>query len=336
MGVMYLLYARILGSGSAALFLLVYTLPVYLGSVYFTTQVTIPRALLTRRYWRTALYVLYTVLGVLFLLMAFFLLLIVRIVPVNPLVGPVLPRSGMDIIVLSTGVFIVTLMASVVTLLRHWYDADLRARRLTEERLRAELTTLRAQVHPHFLFNTLNNLYALTLRKSDRAPDIVLKLSEVLDYMLDESRADLVSIEREARLLEQYLDLERIRHGERVRIDWECRIDVPRQIPPLLLLPLVENSFKHGVGKDSGASWVEILLETTREGVHFRVRNSVPPRVVPEPAVTQNGGGLGLRNVRSRLALLYPEEHVFEAGLRDGVYEADIRIPTSRIETEED
>lgn len=328
MGVAYLFYARLLQSGKAALFVLLYTLPVYLAAVYVTTGITIPRALLPRRYGRVFFYVSYTVLGVFFVEMILSLLLVLDAVPVPRLEGYEPPRNAVDIFVLSTGVYVVTLMASVLSLLRHWYAADRRAQRLRQERLTAELAMLRSQVHPHFLFNTLNNLYALTMQKSDRAPEVVLKLSELLDYMLYESRADTVPVEREATLLTHYLDLERMRHGSGVRIDWRSDLQVPQRIVPLLLLPLVENCFKHGVGKSGGGAWVEVALSSTSSDIHFTARNSLPADTAAQEAADRNdSGGIGLRNVRERLRLHYPGRSSFSAEIRDGVY--DVRLSIS-------
>lgn len=327
MGVAYLFYARLLESGKAALLVLLYTLPVYVAAVYVTTGITIPRALLPRRYGRVFFYLAYTVLGVFFAELILSLLLLLDAVPVPRLEGYVPPQNAVDIFVLSTGVYVVTLMASVLSLLRHWYAADRRAQRLRQERLTAELAMLRSQVHPHFLFNTLNNLYALTLQKSDRAPEVVLKLSELLDYMLYESRADTVPVEREATLIEHYLDLERMRHGPGIRIDWRDDLKAPQHIIPLLLLPLVENCFKHGVSRSGEGAWVELALSSTSSEILFTARNSLPPDVAEPDAARNGNGGIGLRNVQERLRLHYPGRSSFSAEVRDGVY--DVRLSIS-------
>ncbi|MCB2203332.1 sensor histidine kinase [bacterium] len=339
MGIMYLLYARLLDSGSAAAFVLLYTLPVYITTVYVTTGITIPRTLLRRRYARFLLYSAYTVLGVFFLLIVEFFLLVLGVLPLPPLQGYTPPRNAVDIVVLSAGIFVVTLMASVITLLRHWYAADRRTQRLRQERLTAELAMLRSQVHPHFLFNTLNNLYALTLQKSDRASEVVLKLSELLDYMLYESRNEFVSVEREVRLLEHYLDLERMRHGPRVRISWENDLRAALPVAPLLFLPIVENCFKHGVSRDSGDAWVEVALRAGSSDIHFEARNSLPAereaskQQAPGSDATENdaagSGGIGLRNVRERLNLLYPGRHDFSLTTTGNVFE--VRLDLYRL-----
>ncbi len=328
MGISYLFYARLLESGEAALFVLLYTLPVYVAAVYVTTGITIPRALLPRRYGRVFFYVAYTVLGIFFVEMLLSLLLLLDAVPIPHLAGYEPPRNAIDIVLLSTGVYVVTLMASVLSLLRHWYASDRRTQRLRQERLTAELAMLRSQVHPHFLFNTLNNLYALTLQKSDRAPEVVLKLSELLDYMLYESRADTVPVEREATLLTHYLDLERMRHGPGVRIDWRSDLQVPQRIIPLLLLPLVENCFKHGVSRSGEGAWVELALSSTSSDILFTARNSLPAGGAEPATVTENdSGGIGLRNVQERLRLHYAGRSSFSAEIRDGVY--DVRLSIS-------
>ncbi len=308
MGAMLLLYSRALGSGLAAATLLGLSFPVYLAAVYVTLAVTIPHALLPRRYWRVALLIAYTILGVFFLETLMLLLLIIGMIPFPTIPGYRLPANAIDAIVLSAGPLIVAITAAALKLLRHGRAVEHRALRLEREKLEAELAMLRAQVHPHFLFNTLNNLYALTLRKSEQAPDVVLRLSALLDYMLYESSAETVLLSREAALIEQYLSLERLRYGPDVRIAFERQIDVDREIAPLLFLPLVENSFKHGLSRGGTHAWVDITLRCTGGELRFTVENSLPAADRSE----DEHEGIGMWNVRDRLTLLYPRAHALD------------------------
>ena len=328
---MLLLYSRMLENSVAAMWLIVAMAPLFAGAVYFTLYVTLPRALYPRRYWLLLQLGLYTLLGVIFLQLLLFLLLVVRVLPFPHIPGYEPPAHAYDAILLSAGPVIVTLAAVAVKLLQRARDSERAAQRLRQEKLEAELAMLRAQVHPHFLFNTLNNLYALTLKKSDQAPEAVLTLSQLLDYMLHESGAERVDLAREAEVIGQYLALERLRYGAELRADFHTAIETPRRVAPLLFLPLVENSFKHGVSRCGADGWVTITLRSSGRTLRFTVENSVPPETEATDAgePVQGGhapGGLGLRNLRARLALLYPDSHTFEAGRQGDRFTASITI----------
>lgn len=324
------LYARMLESGAAVLWLLAAMSPLFVTAVYFTLYVTLPRALYPRRYALLIQLVLYTLLGIVFLELSLFLLLVVRVLPFPDIPGYEPPAHAYDAVLLSAGPIIVTLAAVAVKLVRRAQESERTALRLRQEKLQAELSMLRAQVHPHFLFNTLNSLYALTLRKSDRAPEAVLQLSALLDYMLHESTAETVAVEREAAVIEQYLALERLRHGEDLAVSFEQSLEAPRRVPPLLFLPLVENSFKHGVSRCPPPAWVRITLRCDSRALEFTVVNAVPHdangAVPGTDDIPREGGGLGLRNVRERLALHYPGAHEFHAAREGDRFTASIRI----------
>lgn len=142
--------------------------------------------------------------------------------------------------------------------------------------MNTELQMLRNQINPHFLFNTLNNIYALTRKKSDKAPEVVMKLSELLSFMLYKSRVDTITLQEEIRVLEDYIELERIRYNERLTVSFTKQIDDPSQrIIPLLFLPLVENAFKHGVSESRFDSFVHIDLKLKDGFLNFSIENSV-------------------------------------------------------------
>ena len=176
-----------------------------------------------------------------------------------------------------------------------------RSLRLERENLHLEVNFLKAQVNPHFLFNTLNNLYTLVVKQDARAPLIVQHLTALLHYTVFESDAPLAPLTQEMAFLAAYLELERLRYGRKVRIGY-----APGGAPaglgltPLLLFPFVENAFKHGIDSSLDESWVDISLAVRAGRLHFEVRNSYSPDA-PQRAV----GGVGLANVRQRLALHY-------------------------------
>jgi LytS/YehU family sensor histidine kinase len=194
-----------------------------------------------------------------------------------------------------------------------------REKELLKEKLSTELRLLKSQLNPHFLFNTLNNIYALTRKKSDLAPEVVLKLSELLSFMLYESGNDTISISKEVKFLEDYIDLQKIRYTDELTVTFNRNIDQPSQpIAPLLLLPLVENAFKHGASENHFDSFIHIDL-TVQEGIlNFRVNNSFEKN-----GNQQQPNNIGLSNTTRQLELIYkqqkleinPTENVFSVTL---------------------
>lgn len=210
----------------------------------------------------------------------------------------------------STGeIYPVVVVAIVLKWFKYWYRDQQRTQQLEQEKLQAELKFLKAQVHPHFLFNTLNNLYALTLKQSQDAPEVVLKLSDLLDYMLYECNADWVPLRKEIKLVEDYIALERIRYGKRLEISFDIRGEVENQmIAPMMILPFVENSFKHGVSEELHQSWVSMDLTVKRESLTLKVENSKSKNGEHEDRFDYKQG-IGLKNVQRRLDLLYEGEY---------------------------
>jgi two-component system, LytTR family, sensor kinase len=192
-----------------------------------------------------------------------------------------------------------------IKLLKYWYTNQKAQQVLTQEKLQAELKFLKTQIHPHFLFNTLNNLYALTLKKSDKAPETVLKLSELINYMLYECRSDEVALRKEIKFIRNYIDIEKMRYGDKLDIDLRVTGEVgDRTIAPLILLPFVENCFKHGASEDLQQSWVKISVDSHSDHVVIKVENSK----AGENGVKRDEG-IGITNVKRRLDLLYPDKH---------------------------
>jgi len=203
----------------------------------------------------------------------------------------------------------ITVMLVLTTALKfgkEWFQHQQEKQQLEKEKLQAELQFLKSQINPHFLFNTLNNLYSLTLKKSDSAPELVLKLSEIMRYMLYNSNDKMVPLEMEVNYLKNYIDLEKIRQVEKTRIKVELEGHINGQmIAPLLFIPFLENSFKHGVNNNIDPGWVDVKLEIESDEVLFTVANNKPRKPRPDTG----SGGIGLKNVKRRLDLLYPDKH---------------------------
>jgi sensor histidine kinase YesM len=234
-----------------------------------------------------------------------------------------------DLILMLSGSYIIILFATIVHFVQESYRRTMERDRInslkTETELRlneARLQLLQGQLHPHFLFNMLNNLYGLWIEKSDTTPNVILKLSALLDYMLYKCSKDKVPLNEEIWFIRNYIELETIRHDKRLTLD----IELPDQseelrISPLLLFSFVENAFKHGANKTSGESWIRICLLYIEGKLHFKVENSFDS-MVNQP----ENKGIGLKNVKERLELLYPEKHSLVIGNAKGIFSVDLSI----------
>jgi hypothetical protein len=179
--------------------------------------------------------------------------------------------------------------------------------RLQKEKLQLELRSLKAQVHPHFLFNTLNNLYSLTLKNSARAGEMVLKLSDIMRYVLYEANEDQVKLEKEITFIRNYIELQRIRYSENHRINICVKGSVNTQkVAPLLFIDFVENAFKHGLDKRFADGYVSVEFEVEENRLLFRVKNSSSQSDEPGE---EKQSGIGLQNVKRRLELIYSDRH---------------------------
>jgi len=197
--------------------------------------------------------------------------------------------------------FSVAWIAVSIKLLKYWYVEKEIQEKLEKEKLTVELQLLKSQLHPHFLFNTLNNLYSLTLEGSAQAPQAVLQLSALLRYMLYECNEPLADLRKEIEVLNTYIALEKFRWRDRLDISTSFTGNIDNQsIAPLLLLPFVENAIKHGTRAELAQCWISLHLHVEKDVLAFKVINSTG---APVPA---DSGGLGLQNVQRRLNLLYP------------------------------
>ncbi|MCO6477685.1 MAG: sensor histidine kinase [Phaeodactylibacter sp.] len=218
-------------------------------------------------------------------------------------------------------IFYVVGIAVAIKMARLRMQALEREKQLVQEKAQSELNFLRAQTNPHFLFNTLNNIYGLARRQSPQTADIVMRLSNLLRYMIYECTEPAVPLEKELKLLESYIELERLRYGERLEASLKLDIDDHQQpIAPLLLLPLVENAFKHGSGESRFKSAISVQLCLKKGKLKLNVRNTA------DPESRNKGKGIGLRNLRRQLELLYPGAHELHTGFEGEEYIAELTI----------
>lgn len=196
--------------------------------------------------------------------------------------------------------------ALMIKLVKRWWQKQKETELLAKEKTKAELQLLKAQVHPHFLFNTLNNIYFFTLTNSTQAPVMIKKLSGMLHYILNECNLSFVPLGKEIKMIRDYMALEKIRYAEQMQMTIDIQDDHDgKMIAPLLLIPFVENSFKHGASKMITQPWIKLNLSVENNRLDFSIINSKPSNI--ESPMTK--GNIGLKNVRKRLELLYPGTH---------------------------
>lgn len=192
--------------------------------------------------------------------------------------------------------------------------------KLNREKLEAELQLLKSQLHPHFLFNTLNSLYSLILKKSDQALDLTLRLSDLLRYLLYETQQPYVKLSRELSFVQDYLELEKIRFADKLEIEFQQqRFMEELSIAPMLLMPLVENSVKHSTCGPEEVAHIRICAKMKNGLLEFSVWNTLPSIAQPNNLPYK---GIGLRNLRQRLRMQYPETHELIINVTEKGYEA--------------
>lgn len=180
---------------------------------------------------------------------------------------------------------------------RDWMQAQ-------KERITAELQLLKAQVQPHFLFNTLNNIYSFSIERSPKTPDLILKLSSLLSYMLYDCKEEKVLLEKEIEIMKSYIDLERERYGNKIEISWNVDGNIKDKfISPLLMLPFLENAFKHGVSEQLEKPWLSVDLSVKSDTLKCKIANS------KNELITYRKNGIGITNVKKRLEFIYANNY---------------------------
>jgi hypothetical protein len=216
---------------------------------------------------------------------------------------------------------LILLASGFIKIALEWFKAEKRREELEKEKLNAELGFLKSQVNPHFLFNSLNSIYALANRKADETQTAILQLSQMMRYMIYESNTSTVALEKELDYLQNYIDLKKLRLTPNVRIHYVIEGEATGlQIEPMLLIPFVENAFKHGISYTQDCS-IQIKISLMQHKLHLAVSNKVFRQQAAEV------GGIGLDNVRKRLALLYPnQQHILHINQENNIYSVSLSI----------
>jgi hypothetical protein len=213
--------------------------------------------------------------------------------------------------------FFIALFFSLLLRIRE-HLADIKA-----EKLSAELSSLKAQINPHFLFNTLNSIYALSVKKDDKAPDAILQLSGLMRYIIKDTNNPKIPLLTEVGYLQNYVELQRARTGNTAFIIFECTGQLyGLDIAPLILITYIENAFKYGINPDADNSFVEVYIQVTGNTLQMQVRNNK----VPLADNTGNSTGIGINNTSGRLNLLYPGRHTLEIKEDEKNYSVNLSI----------
>ena len=221
-------------------------------------------------------------------------------------------------------------LAASIKLIKYFYEKQQQALILEQEKTAAELASLKAQLHPHFLFNTLNNIYSYAQDTAPEAANMLMGLSTLLRYMLYHCNAPLVPLRQEVQILLQYIELEKQRYGNQLEVAIQIPvIDADLSIAPLLILPFIENCFKHGASDILERPWINIQLDIADDAMHLKLINGKTPN-----ATVQNGG-IGIENVRRRLALLYSGRYELQIIPEEEMYIVNLKLKLNRAERHE-
>ncbi len=328
----YYFYNYFLGYGSLntayvnnfSLFLM----PVTISISYFFYFFLIPNYLLKKKQGLFFLYTIYT-----FIISFFFIVLSIlyglvfsekfKLNDYTPI------TKGVIFIIL--GIYFIVFIVITITLVIHNYKSTLKSEDLKNKFLQTqlqlkeqELKFLKMQIHPHFLFNTLNTLYGFALKKSDAAPDMILKLSNLLDYILYQVDKPSVLLSDEIKHIENYIALEKMRFQESLEVNFTKELHVENiEVPPMLLLPFIENSFKHGI-QINDVLKVDVFLKTSNNQLDFTVKNTAKKHV-------QTKSGIGLDNIKKRLKMLFNSNYTLNILQEENTFNVELKIPLKNV-----
>lgn len=288
---------------------------IFIVIFYFNYFVLIPKFLLLKKY---LLYVItlvssivtaFILSGVFFNLFGFNPDNMASINPALVKIGPILKANTFLMLIIS-------ILASIsLTVNNH-------LRQLEKEKLVAQISSLKSQINPHFLFNTLNNIYATAIDVSPRTADMVDKLSEMMRYTMKESQNDFVPLEDEINYLNNFIELQKLRLESKIEFDYSVEGDFAElQIAPMLLIPFVENAFKHGVNSEQNSN-IRINIKTNESELHFLVTNN---KVITQSNASEHNG-LGIENTKHRLSLIYPSRHLLTIKETDNDFSVSLHI----------
>ena len=300
-----------------------FLMPITIATTYVFIYKIIPEYLITKRYFLFGLYSLYTLIisAYLIVISVFYGLVYLS----NFEYSNMAPISK-SLLFVAIGVYLVVIIVSAFKLLKlnvkHIEETKKLETKILETQLKLkeqELNYLKMQIHPHFLFNTLNTMYGFALKKADETPEMILKLSNLLDYLLYQVDKPFVSLNDEINHINDYIELEKMRFNDTLQINFKTEnILADTKIAPMLLLPFVENSFKHGSLK-KGVLNVNIKLYCKNKSIFFEIENTSNTNPISE-------NGIGLENIKKRLDLLYKDQYILIINNENGLFKVNLEL----------
>jgi len=225
----------------------------------------------------------------------------------------------------STGYVLITSLAKFLTDWIELQDISLRYHKAERQRLEAELNTLKAQINPHFLFNSLNNIYSLALINSPKTPQLILKLSDLMRHVLYESRENFIPLKKEIEFVTNFIELQRIRLSDQVEVSFKLSEHVPNaRIMPLTFEPFIDNAFKHGPRSSGNEAFIHLEIEIKDDWLYFNIENSYNEADLKKP---KGAHGVGQENVKQRLKMLYAEsEYKLKIEKKERIYTVSLKL----------
>ena len=303
-----------------------FLMPITIAVTYVSIYKLIPDYLIKKKYFLFALYSGYTLIisSYLIVISVFY-----GLVYLSNFVYADMPPISRNLLFVSVAVYLVVIIVSAFKLLKlnlmHAEKTKMLETKILETQLKLkeqELNYLKMQIHPHFLFNTLNTMYGFALKKADETPEMILKLSNLLDYLLYQIDKPFVLLKDDINHIEDYIALEKMRFNETLDIAFETEnILNTAKIAPMLLLPFIENSFKHGAIKN-GLLYVKIKLACKEKNIYFSIENT-------SSNSDNSSNGLGLENLQKRLTLLYKDSYKLNIANDNNLFKVTLILNTA-------
>lgn len=303
-------------------------LPIMIAASYFTNYYLVPKFLLSKQYFKFI---------VIFIVSALVFIFSMKTVFWFYLAPKFYSKMGAEgyykagffyptyLMAHAISIYFVVFVFGFVKLTKRWFINNQITQELKKEKLEAELKFLKAQMNPHFLFNVLNSLYALALKKSDKTAEMILKISAMMDFILYESKNDFILIDKELKLINDYVELEKLRYGDKLAYEFTIEGETENiYIPPLLLFPFIENSFKHGVSNSVNNSYIKATLKLLKSEIEFVIENNKPEYEVS----IKKQEGIGLANVLKRLELIYAGKYIYEKSETENTFLINLKFNT--------
>ncbi len=294
-------------------------------AVYLNLYVLIPKVLKAKNYIFYAFWLIVLMASISFLIQLVFMY------PLNYMFTDTGHFEVFNKDIYSAGFFVTGFylgLTSFLKFVKDWFllqDLNLKYAQIERQKLEAELKTLKGQVNPHFLFNSLNNIYSLALTHSEKVPELILKLSDLMRHVIYESRENYISLYKELEFVKNFVSLQKIRVSENARVSFKVEGEIPsKKIAPLLFEPFIDNAFKHGLKNTNGQQFLTISFQFENKGkLHFLIQNSFDDPVDMDSKYK----GIGIDNVKQRLAHLYKEnEYNLDITKKDGIFTVELLL----------